>query len=219
MYLVYEVNSLKDLEYASIQGVKCSKDDILNIYHQAAGFMESTRKVYQESWDKIGRKFSEYIKEQTGYDWYYPTYRCLLSVIHKGISNWGTEPLIIRAWNENPYTQRLITAHELIISHYFEIYNRNYSKYGLTDNQVWALAEIAAWSLTAQDVAIKNFWPWECNVYNLDHNYPQLVELQTKLWPIFLARYDFEDYIFKSFKVVKKYNDLRPDYTPPLRII
>jgi len=105
-------------------------------YKLSLKFLKLTVELYQKSWDEINDEFSSYIEEITGYKWSYDKYECIVSVIHKGISNWGTSSKIIRGWKENPYTMRRITAHELIISHYFKIYKKYYSKENLTNEQV-----------------------------------------------------------------------------------
>lgn len=66
-------------------------------------------------------------------------YEYVVSVIHLEISNWGTSSKVVRHWKENPYFMRRITAHELILSHYFEIHKRHYKDEGLKDGQIRAL--------------------------------------------------------------------------------
>lgn len=180
-------------------------------YKQCRPYMEATLVLYQASWDEIGQEFSYYINNRSGYNWFYKSYTCVLSPIHAGISNWGREPIIVRTWEENPYIQRRITAHELIISHYFEIYRRYYSnKYTLTDGQVWALAEIAAFALTSlEDQKVKKFWPWDTSGYYIDHNYPQIVPLQKKLKQAFLKS-NFDEYMKHGFKLVAEFPFLKP---------
>jgi hypothetical protein len=92
--------------------------------------LKLTQGLYQTSWDEINDKFSTYIKEETGYDWFYPEYECVVSAVHVGISSWGNAPKIVRIWEENLYSMRRITAHELILSRYLryieDILNRGF---------------------------------------------------------------------------------------------
>jgi hypothetical protein len=157
-------------------------------YKSSMKYLELTRELYQKSWDEIN-DFSDYIGETTGYKWFYDSYECVVSVIHKGISNWGNAPKIVRGWQENPYYMRRTTAHELAISHYFEIHKRHYKNSGLTNGQIWALAEIAAFALTSLTLVVKKFWPWNTEYYT-NHNYPHIVDLQNELKTIFLSRVD-----------------------------
>jgi len=173
-------------------------------------YMKYSQKEYQKSWDEINDIFSDYIEKETGHKWFYKTYYCVVSSVHPGISNWGDEPKIIRWWLENAFTQRRITAHELILSHYFEIYNHHYKKYKLKDGQIWALAEIAAFALTSLCPITKKLWPWDGSGYYTNHNYPQLVDLQLKLKKTFLKRKNFDEYIEAGIKLVKDL-DISPD--------
>lgn len=184
-----------------------TKIDLL--YNTSLPYLKLTTELYQRSWNEISQKFSGYIEKETDYKWFYPKYECVVSVIHSGISNWGTAPKIVRHWRENPYYMRRITAHELILSHYFEIYKRHYKNKGLKDGQVWTLAEIAAFALTSLTPEVKQFWPWNTEYYT-NHNYPQIVSLQNKLKKVFIERKSFDDYILEGIKMVKKFKDIRP---------
>lgn len=167
--------------------------------------LEYSRREYQKSWNEIGQDFSDYIEKETGYPWFYKTYYCVISAVHSGISNWGNEPKVIRWWRENAYTQRRITAHELILSHYFDIYKHHYAGESLSDKQVWALAEIAAFALTSLHPICKSFWPWDRSGYYYNHNYPELVGLQKKLKPLFLKKKDFDEYMRVGIREVRKW--------------
>jgi hypothetical protein len=181
-------------------------------YRQNLPEMLLKQKEYQKSWDEINDSFSAYVEEKTGYKWFYPEYVCVLSTANKGVSNWGREPKIIRSWQEDPRGMRRITAQELILSHYFEIYRRYYSGEGLTDGQVWALAEIAAFALTSLTKEVESFWPGD-TAYCTNHNYPHIVKLQNDLRLPFvesLKKNDFSDYIKAGIKLVREYPDMGP---------
>jgi hypothetical protein len=178
-------------------------------YRNSLPFFENSKRLYQKSWNEINKEFSDYIERETGYKWFYPKYECVVSAIHPGISNWGTAPKIVRHWRENPHHMRRITAHELILSHYFEIHKRHYKDEGLKDGQIWALAEIAAFALTSLTKDVKKWWPWNTEYYT-NHNYPHIVEIQNKLKPIFLKRKNFDEYIKEGIKLVRKHPDMWP---------
>ena len=98
----------------------------------------------------------------------------------------------------------------MILSHYFEIYNHHFKKdYPLTDRQIWALAEIAAFALTSLTPEVKNFWPWDYTGYYTDHNYPHIVKLQNKLKTPFLKRKSFDEYIKKGIKLAGQHKDMK----------
>jgi len=209
MKLKYVIDKKYDKQFVGM-GNKIVREHFEDIYKNSIQYLKYTQKQYQATWDEIGQNFFRYIAKETGYNWFYPEYECVVSVANRGISNWGHKPKIIRGWQENPYSQRRITAHELILSHYFEIYRRHYSNHGLSDYQVWALAEIAAFALTSLTETAKKFWPWDYSGYYTSHNYPQIVSLQNELKNVFLERKAFDEYILTGINLVKKYKDIRP---------
>jgi len=173
-------------------------------YDDSVPFLKYSQKEYQKSWNKMNNAFSEYIEKETGYDWFSSKYECVVSLMISGMSNWNNSK-VVRGWKENPFTQRRITAHEIIIHHYFEMYRHSFSHHKLSENQVWALAEIAAWALTSLTEESQKFWPWDRSGYYYSHNYPELVELQKKLKNPFLKRKSFNEYIETGIGLVRKY--------------
>lgn len=75
---------------------KAALDRVDAVYKTSLPYVKLTQQLYQKSWDQINGGFSAYIEKITGYPWFYPEYTCVISVIHKGISNWGTAPRIVR---------------------------------------------------------------------------------------------------------------------------
>ncbi|MFH1745195.1 MAG: hypothetical protein ABH881_03450 [bacterium] len=181
---------------------KSQAKEFEELYKTSLEYMKYSQNEYQKSWDKINNDFSDYIEKQTGYKWFYNTYYCIISAMHPGISNWGDGPKIVRWWRENSFTQRRITAHELIISHYFEIFKNQYSEQKISKNQIWVLAEIAGFALTSLTPESKKFWPWDTSGYYTNHNYPQIVKLQNKLKSKFLNRKSFDEYIEIGIKLI-----------------
>lgn len=210
MKLKFVVDQKQDLDFLQNEE---EREKASEQYDSFLSFIERTRKQYQESWSDIEKEFSQYIEEETGHPFYYDEYVCLLSCFQKGMSNWGNAPFIVRSWKENPFTMRRITAHELILSHYFEIYRRNYSDRGLSDGQVWALAEIAAFALTSLRDQPKKWWPWDTTYYT-GHNYPHIVELQDQLKDTFDEK-DFTSYMEKGFELVAKMPRIGPRGADP----
>lgn len=172
-------------------------------YDKVLPFMEKTVQLYQSSWDDIIQKFSQTV-EQLTYPWLYPEYICIVTNFHVGISNWNGN-LVARWWKENHYLQRRITAHEILLAHYFSIHRHYLPNSGLTDRQIWALAEVAALALTGLESKLIRFWPWDKRGYSTDHNYPHLVELQEQLRAPFEDRKDFQAYLEIGTDLVKKY--------------
>lgn len=208
MHLRFVIDKEYDRQF--VKGKK-AKELLEEKYRCNARYMRYSQREYQKAWDEIDEAFSAYIERITGYPWFYPSYRCVVSATQVGISNWGEAPVIVRGWKEHPYTQRRITAHELILSHYFEIYRRHFATHvHLKDEQVWALAEIAAFALTSLTDEAKRFWPWDTKGYYTNHNYPQLVELQLKMKKKFIERKSFQGYIESGLRMVTAYPDISP---------
>jgi len=177
-------------------------------YKTSLKYLILTQKMYQESWDEINEEFSEYIEEITGYKWLFPEYICILSFLHPGLSNGGKDNIIVRYWKVNPYYMRRITAHELALSHYRSIYDKHFSDSNLNENQIWALAEIAAYALVSLTPQVNRFWPWDMKYHEEIHGYPEIWKLKLELKNIFLKRKNFQDYIKKGIELVRKYPDI-----------
>ena len=202
MKLHFVIDKKYDLRFA--QNVK-SKQEMEKQYKQCKSVMLYSVREYQKSWDEINDLFSRYIERATGYKWAHEKYYCVVSPVHQGISNWDGSDHIIRWWKENSYAMRRITAHELILHHYFYIVRTHFFSANLTDKQIWALAEIVAFALTSLTPQSKKFWPWDTDGYYTNHNYQSIVQLQNKLKRSFLVRNSFDEYIQIGIKLVKKY--------------
>ena len=184
------------------------KGHVNNVYSRSEKYMNNSKELYQRSWDEIIDQFSADVEKLTDHKWYHDEFLCVVSAFHTGISNWGGNK-IVRIWNENHYTQRRITAHEILISHYFSIYYEDYGEFNLTDWQIWGLAEIFAWSITGLERSfIDNYWPWDVSGYYTTHNYPQLVDLQLEMKDIYLNRKSFDEYMREGISRVVKYADI-----------
>ena len=208
MKLKFVIDKELDWEYIEGLGGTLTYQQLDRSYEALKTALPWTLKSYQEVWDEINDRFSDYIENITGYKWFQDEYQCLLSIYFHGNTNWGRSNQISRCWWENPYYSRRITAHEMILSQYFFIYRNHYTNEGLTDGQVWALAEIAAFALTTLTEDIKDFWGWDTD-YNVC-NYPQIVELQNDLKDVFLNMKSFDDYMKAGFALVRKYPDMKP---------
>ena len=207
MKLKFIIDKEWDKKISKIMGIP--ENYVNKQYKTSLNFLNLAQKMYQKSWDEINDEFSKYVENITGYKWFYPEYKCVISVATVGMSNWGGSNVIVRHWKENPYFMRRITAHELIEAHYFKIIKRYYPGEKLKDGQIWALAEIAAWSLTSLTPEVKKWWPWNTDYYT-NHNYPHIVKLQLKLKKIFLKRKNFDEYIKEGIKSIKKYPNMSP---------
>jgi len=205
----FEKSIIKTKEISQLRGYKKQDIDSLNTkYKKTLKYLKLTQKLYQKSWNEINDKFSKFIENVTGHKWAYKNYICVISLIEPGWANDGTSNKIMRWWRDNPYFMRRITAHELIESHFFEIYNKNYKNEELAEGQLWALSEIMAHTLTSLPKEVKEFWPWNTNYfgsYYASTGYPQLERIKGKFKQLFLSSKDFDDYIKKAINLIKKY--------------
>jgi len=174
-------------------------------YRALLSYLKRTLKLYQKSWNEINKEFFEIVEKITGFPWKHKIYFCVLSPFHWGISSWGGNK-IIRTWRENPYLMRKITAHELLISHLFTIFERNFRDEKLTNKEKWALAEISTFAICGLEKELLKFWPWisEKEKYSLNHNYPELYNLQKKLKPIYEKKKNFKEFLKRAIKIIKK---------------
>jgi hypothetical protein len=172
-------------------------------YEALLPYLKNPLRLYQESWDEINANFFEWTEETTGYHWEHEIYFCVLSPFHKGISSWGGNK-IVRTWKENPYYMRKITAHELLISHLFTIFRRDFKKEELTNREKWALSEISAFAITGLEKRMLGLWPWvsEEQRYPLNHNYPELYELQRMLRPAYDKKKDFKNFLEEAVRTI-----------------
>jgi hypothetical protein len=199
MELKFIIDKKYDLETVS------NRSRVEERYKKIGQFLQKTRVLYQKSWDEINDEFFRTTQGITCYAWKYKRYYCVVSLFHKGISNWGGNK-IARIWSENPYTMRKITAHELLISHIFTIFERDFQKERLTNKEKWSLAEISAFAICGLEKKMLKFWPWitEKEKYPLNHNYPELYDLQRKLKLIYKKKKTFKEFLREGIKIIKR---------------
>lgn len=212
-----KVEFIIDEEYdlATARSMDFTKEQLeyaKSLYEICPEEIEKSRKKYQKSWNEINDNFSDYVKEKTNYDWFYPEYGCVVSTSVQGASNGGHEPKIVISIGQNLTGMRRNVAHELILSHFFEIYKRNYQNEGLTNRQGWAFAEIVAFVLTSTSEKtrdVETFWK-EVSSYITEHSYDSIKGLQNELREVYLRNGSFKEFIKEGIKKVKKYPNMNP---------
>jgi len=202
---------VEKIRFASSEELKNAVSDISNIvddvYFNLKPFIQKTCDGYQQSWDIIMEEFSQSV-ESLSTPWFYPEYTVKVTHFNAGLSNWDGN-VVGRWWRENIFTQRRITAHEILLAHFFTIHKNLYKGSGLADKQIWALAEIFALAMTGLVPEINKFWPWDSNGYYTNHNYPYIVDLQNDLKEPFINRKSFNEYVKKGIDLVKKYPEIK----------
>ena len=152
-------------------------------YAEAGNKLNGVIEAYQQGWDEIDQQFFDRLVELTKFPLAHESYECVVSLFHPGISNWGGNK-VVRIWNKDSEEQRRITAHELIISHFFSLMHKKHST--ISSQNIWKLAEVYAFAVTGLDPIMRTFWPWDNSGAYTDHNYPEIVQLQkdlTHLYP------------------------------------
>jgi hypothetical protein len=177
------------------------------VYTSLSPFIHKACEGYQRSWGTIIEEFSQTVESLTT-PWFYPEYVVKITHFNAGLSNWNGN-VVGRWWRENIDTQRRITAHEILLAHFFTIHRNLYKDSGLTDEKIWALAEIFAIAMTGLVPELYKYWPWDKNGYYTNHNYAHIVDLQNELKEPFVKRANFDEYIQKGIELAKKYTVIK----------
>lgn len=214
MKLLFIIDKKYDLQFVQDERGEL---ELCEAYGRDEEALAYTVNEYQKSWDKINDHFSDFIEAVTEQGWTHEKYFCIVSPVHPGISNWDGSDRIIRWWKEHPLLMRRITAHELIIHHFFAIVRRRFEQESISENQIWALAEVAAFALTSLRPEAKAFWPWDTSGYYTEHNYPQIVRLQQALTEPFIKMKKFSEYVHAGIIHVKKFPTIDPDMESPTK--
>lgn len=185
--------------------IKPELDELVNIrYNQIGNALQESVLAYAESWEPAIKDFSSVVTEITGYYWFHRKYVCVVSAFHPGVSNWSGNK-IIRIYGEKPIEQRRITAHEIVLSHIFQIVRKNYGRSEVDDNSVWKIAEITTVLILDDDRLLK-YWGEGYvppNNWFSRSNYPQLANLENTLRTIYANRNDFDEYIETAIHFAK----------------
>jgi hypothetical protein len=199
MDLVRRVNSCKGNELKKAE--KDLENVVIRVFKNFAPDIEKAKNAYQKSWDLIIDEFSNTVAKLS-VPWFYDKYIVNVTHFNPGISNWDGN-VVGRWWKEDPDKQRRITAHEILLAHFYTIHRRLYKHSGLGREQIWALSETFAFAMTGLEPRISKFWPWDTSGYYTDHNYPQIVPLQNALRNPYLNRKGFNEYVSSGIELAK----------------
>lgn len=163
---------------------------------------------YQESWNEINDLFFERIQQITEHKWRFDEYLVVVSPIHPGVSSrFGNK--IIRWIFEDPIQQRRITAHEILMTHIWDIFDEELSDYYENPQEeskkmhLWALNEITTMALLGLEPELNELWSASTRGFSTQHNYPQIVQLQLELKEVYLGKSDFQEYLNEAIAVLK----------------
>jgi hypothetical protein len=160
---------------------------------------------YQKEWNKINDTFFNKTREITGSDWNYDIYYVVLSPINRGISSRG-EDTVIRWIHDDPKEQLRITAHELLMSHIWNVLLCKHPDAQKDGNMFyWAFNEITTTAVLGLEPELNDLWTEETQGFDqFLSNYPQLTKLKMKLKGIYLSNSNFEEYKTQAIDLIKK---------------
>jgi hypothetical protein len=170
-------------------------------YKKLLPFLKNSVSDYQKSWDKINNRFFKLVSEKTKRSWKYKKYYCVVSAYHEGISSRGKN-IIARRWSINADTQRKVTAHELVLSHFWNMLENNTISKEWPNDKKWQYSEIFSWCLLGLDEDFYIFWPWllKSHLFPTNHQYKNIIPLQNKLKKLYLKCHNFTDFFEKAIK-------------------
>jgi len=174
---------------------------VKNKYKKLLPFLKNSAADYQKSWDKINDDFFKLVAIKTNRPWKYKKYYCVVSAFHEGISSWGKD-IIARRWSINADTQRKVTAHELVLSHFWTMLEKNVISKKWSADKKWQYSEIFSWCLLGLDPDFYGFWPWllKSDLFPINHQYQNIVPLQNKLKDMYFEYQNFTDFFEMAIK-------------------
>ena len=177
-------------------------------YQQYETTIEKKLISYQASWDEMNDLFFERIQQITGHKWRFDEYFVVVSPIHPGVSNrFGDK--VIRWIFEDPVQQRRITAHEILMTHIWDIFDQELLDYYENPQEesakmhLWALNEITTMALLGLEPELNELWSAGTRGFSTQHNYPQIVQLQRELKEAYVEKSDFQDYLNEAIAILK----------------
>ncbi len=202
-----EMNTYEKI--AKAEDYKDIKDFILKLveekYKENSITISKAPALYQKAWNKINDKFSDNIEKITNTKWHHDTFFVVLSPFHIGVSNTGGDK-VIRSIFEDPEDQKRITAHEILMSHIWNIMFDSFGDKAKQDSYMhyWGLNEIATTAVLGLESEMNDLWTQNYKGYdNYLGNYPQLKKLQNKMKDVYLAKNSFTDFLNEGISIIE----------------
>lgn len=165
---------------------------------------------YQKAWDKINENFFKEVEKITREKWKFDHYEVVVSPFHRGISN-RTENIVIRSAYENPEDQKRITAHEILMTHIWNIFDERHPE-AEEDPKLhfWALNEISTIAILGLEPSLNILWTEKKQGYDQYlANYPQLEKLKKELKEAYLNKRSFLEFIEEAMRKIElKYQNI-----------
>jgi hypothetical protein len=175
-------------------------------YHEVAPALACARQEFVDLWKPLAKPFADAMAAVTGHAMFHPTYTCVVSAIHRGISSWESNR-IAAGFDLDTAAKVRGVAFETAVSHVFHLVRAGHDRNDLDDWRVWAFSEVSA-TLVLGQPAFKSLWPdltdpaaFFLNRYS---GYTQLGQLREDLTPIWDGRKSFADYLERSVSILKR---------------
>lgn len=174
-------------------------------YDQLSSSLDRARQEYSALWQPIVRTFSSTVTTLTEHEWVHGGYVCVVSAFHPGLSDWHGNMIAAR-YDLAPKMKRRIVAHEIVLSHVFQLFRVRHDRSKLDDWRVWAFSEISAVFILS-DASLHPLWPdlAGSGEYFARSNYPQLAPLEDALLAVWSDRRDFVDYLDRSIPILLEF--------------
>lgn len=152
--------------------------------------------AYQASWDRISDVFYTTIASITGQPWKFSEYKVVVSLFHRGVSNRDSN-VVVRLAGIDPHHQNRITAHEILMTHLWNIFDVRYPAAKEDPlRHFWAMNEITTVCLLGLEPVLNALWTEETKgTDRYLQNYPQLKTSKQELEKLYLEKKDFNGYL------------------------
>ncbi len=193
-----------NLESKKFDVILLIKSQVQEKYNKITPYLKNSITDYQKSWNLMNDKFATMVEKKTGQTWKYKKYYCVVSAYHEGISNWGGN-IIARRWSVNADVQRRVTAHELVLSHFWNMMEKDGVTKKWPNNKKWRYAEIFSWCLLGLDKDFFIFWPWclKKDLFPENHQYKDILPLQRELRDLYAKCSNFKEFFKQAIKTDK----------------
>ncbi|MBR6412784.1 MAG: hypothetical protein IKS41_06480 [Alphaproteobacteria bacterium] len=172
------------------------EDFLSEAYTKHKDDLASSLSFFQKYWNQHSEQYFGPINQFFGEQ--IPPYRVLLAHFLDGISNWVEPSIVINAYSyqtPNPLYHTYTLLYEIILSQVFIRTRQIKSAKELTDEDLWMIAELAAFSFLATTFT-------EFSKVS-GTGYPQVDIHALKFRELMNMRPKFEDFITKSFNLIK----------------
>lgn len=167
------------------------------VYKKNQSHFSIAKSRYPIEWEKISKVFYEKVESLTEVPWAFSEYRVILSAFHRGISNRDAKS-VFRWIFDDPKEHPRITAHEILMIHLWEVFERVFGKQTVEENEefFWGANEITTVAILGLEKDMDMLWSEEQKGFNrFLLNYPHLEILKEQLKERYIQKISFQEYM------------------------